>query len=243
MIFQIMQNGLAPWQNLILLTATLITVLVSMTAHEFAHGLVSYIQGDPTAKRMGRLTINPIKHISPIGFLCMLFCGFGWAKGVPVDTRYYKNAKKGMAITALSGPLMNLIIGVSTTVSLATLTFLWNTGMIAGFPVLRYMSASVYETVNFTLYIVLYYNLLFAVFNLLPIPPFDGSRLLFAILPDKHYFKVMRYEFFIMLVVFLMLWSGMFTGIFEFFVDGIIRLTSNAVFTVLELAVKLFAKI
>ncbi len=243
MIFQIMQNGLSVWQNLILLVTILVTILGSMTLHELAHGLVSYMQGDPTAKKAGRLTLNPIRHINSIGLICMLFCGFGWARAVPVDPRYYKNAKRGMAITAVSGPLINLIIGISTTVSLATLTWLWQTGMYAGFPILKYMTAAVYETVNFVLYIVLYYNLLFAVFNMLPIPPFDGSRLMFSFLPDKYYFGVMRYEGLIMLAVFLMLWSGMLTGTFEFLVDGIIRLTGNAVYFVLELAVKIFAKI
>lgn len=242
MIYQIMQNGLALWQNLILIVTMLVTILGSMTLHELAHGLVSYMQGDPTAKNAGRLTLNPIKHINPLGLMCMLFCGFGWAKAVPVDPRYYKNAKKGMAITAVSGPLINLIIGVSITVSLATLTWLWQSGMYAGFPILRNMTAQVYETVNFVLYIVLYYNLLFAVFNMLPIPPFDGSRLLFAFLPDKYYFGVMRYEGLIMLAVFLALWSGMLTGVFEFLVDGIINIVSNAVYLVFEITVKIFAK-
>ena len=91
MIFQIMQNGLSVWQNLILLVTILVTILGSMTLHELAPGLVSYMQGDPTAKKAGRLTLNPIKHINSIGLICMLFCGFGWARAVPVDPRYYKN--------------------------------------------------------------------------------------------------------------------------------------------------------
>ncbi len=243
MIFQIMQNGLSFTQNTVLLLTVIITVLGSMTLHEFAHGLVSYMQGDPTAKNAGRLTLNPLKHISAVGMLCMLFCGFGWANPVPVDTRYYKKPKKGMAITALAGPFVNLVTGITATVLLATFSWLWQTGVYLGFPLLRYMTAEVCETVNLVLYIVLYYNLLLAVFNMFPLPPFDGSRIVFAILPERYYFGIMKYERIIMLAVFLALWSGMFTGVFEFFVDGIVKITGNTVFFVLEHIVKLLVKI
>lgn len=243
MIFQIMQNGLSVTQNTVLLVTVLVTVLGSMTLHELAHGLVSYMQGDPTAKIAGRLTLNPLKHISTVGMLCMLFCGFGWARPVPVDPRYYKKPKKGMALTAIAGPFINLVVGVSATTLLATLSWLWQTGVYLGFPLLMYMTDEVYETVNLVLYIVLYYNLLLAVFNMLPLPPFDGSRLVLSVLPDRYYFGIMKYEHIIMLAIFLMLWSGMLTGVFEFMVDGIVKITGNAVFFVLKHITKLLIKI
>ncbi len=239
MIYQIMQNGLKLSQNLVLLAATFAAVLGALTIHELAHGFVSYMQGDNTAKNAGRLTLNPIKHIDPIGALCMLFAGIGWAKAVPVDTRYYKNPKKGMAFTALAGPFINFLIGVNTTVAVATLSWLWQTGVYEGFPILKSMTPEVYQTVYLVLYIVLYYNLLFAVFNMLPIPPFDGSRIVFALLPDKYYFGIMKYDKLIMVIVFLALWGGMFTGVFEIIVDGVIKLVASAVYAVLELATKI----
>ena len=239
MIFQIFQNGLSFAQNITLIAVMLITVFFSMTLHECAHGYVSYLQGDDTAKRAGRLTLNPIKHIEPLGAICMIFCGFGWAKPVPINPRRYSNPKKGTAITAVAGPIINLTVGISTTALLTVFVWLYETGLYAGLPLLRYMSISAYETVYTALYIVLYYNLLFAVFNMLPLPPFDGSRLLLAVLPSKYYFGIMRYEKLIMLLIFLMLWTGMFTGVFEAFVDAIITVVSGAMLHLLELVLKL----
>lgn len=239
MIFQILQSGLNAVQNTVLLAVMLVTVLFSMTLHEFAHGYVSYLQGDSTAKAEGRLTLNPFKHIDTVGLLCMLFCGFGWARAVPVDPRRYRKPKKGMAITAVAGPLTNLAIGICSTVLVSVIVWLWETGIYRGMPIIRHMTEGIYETVYMSLYIVLYYNLLLAVFNMLPIPPLDGSRLLYAFLPDKYYFGIMRYEKLILLVVFFLLWSGMFTGVFEFLVDFLITVVSKAVLFALELLLKI----
>ncbi len=227
-------------QSIILTLVMLVTVLISLTLHEYAHGLVSFIQGDDTAKRNGRLSLNPIKHIEPLGFILMLFCGFGWAKAVPVNPRKYAKPKKGMAITALAGPLTNFLVGITATVTLTVLAWLWASNVYTVVPILKYMSASVYDTLTKALYIVLYYNFLLAVFNMLPIPPFDGSRILFAILPTKYYFGVMRYEKLILLVVFLALWSGMLTVFFELIVDAIITGVSGTVLLLLEIFAKLF---
>ena len=230
MIFQILENGLSLWQNLILIAVMVATVLFSMSIHEYAHGYVSYMLGDDTAKRMGRLTLNPIKHISPLGLICMLFCGFGWAKPVPIDARKYRKPKLGTALTAISGPIINLLIGIWATATLSMVYFIWANGFNTAMPVLKYVTEPVYQTVYMSLYIVLYYNLLFAVFNMFVLPPFDGSRVLYAFLPDRIYFGIMRYEKIIMLVLFILLWTGMFTNFFDSFVDVIIRGVSEMVF-------------
>ena len=236
MIFQILLNEDFPYyQRLIILAFMVLVVFGSLTVHEVAHGYASYALGDDTAKDRGRLTLNPIKHIHPIGTLCMIFCGFGWAKPVPIDPRRFKNPKKGMALVALAGPLSNLIIGVAFTVYLSVFVWLVESGAYALMPIIKYMTQGVYDIISTVLYVILYHNLLLAVFNLLPIPPLDGSRILLAFLPEDKYFKIMKYEFFIMIVMLILLWMGVFTHFFETFVDLIIQGVSTAVFALMNL--------
>ena len=235
MIFQILGNdGLSLRERLLQLLLLPVIILFSLSIHEFAHGYVSFLQGDPTAKNSGRLTLNPIKHLDPFGTLLMLFCGFGWAKPVSVDPRYYKNPKKGMAFTALAGPAANLLIGLFALVWFTVLFWLEETGLISVLPVLNNIPERVYTFLNYTFYIVFYYNLLLAVFNLFPVPPLDGSRIMLAFLPDRTYFGIMRYERIIMLILFFLLWSGAFTGVFENVVDMIIVGVSTPVLKILE---------
>ena len=222
--------------NLCLVAVMLVVVFFSIAIHEVAHGYAALALGDDTAKVRGRLTLNPIKHFEPIGTLCMIFCGIGWAKPVPVDARRFKNPKKGMAITALAGPMTNLILGIAFTVNLSVITWLYTMNLVAGFsiPLINQMSYDVYLLIVNSLYIALYYNLIMAVFNLLPLPPFDGSRIMLAFLPQDKYFKIMRYEGIIMLFVFLLVWMGFFTGIFEFFADLIIDGVSTVIYALLN---------
>ncbi len=235
MIFQILGNeALSFQQRLLQLFILPFIILISLSMHECAHGYVSNILGDPTAKRAGRLSLDPRKHLDLFGTLLMLFCGFGWAKPVPVDPRYYKNPKKGMAITALAGPLVNLFIGILSLIWFTVLFWLEESGLIYVLPVLKSVPSGVYNFLNYTFYIVFYYNLLLAIFNLLPIPPLDGSRILLAFLPSKTYFRIMRYERIIMFVLFLLLWSGAFTGFFEKAIDAIIIGVSTPVLKFLE---------
>ena len=161
---------------------SLIPALVCITLHELSHGYTAYLLGDDTAKSRGRLTLNPIKHMDAMGLLMMLVFHVGWAKPVPVNMYRFKNPKKGMALTALAGPACNfLLAGV----------FLFLYGLLF-YPL--HTGGTVAETVLQLIYTTAYLSLSLAVFNLIPIPPLDGSKVLFSLIPDESYFKLMRYE-------------------------------------------------
>ena len=173
--------------KIIILSA--LAALIALTVHEFSHGFAAYKMGDNTAKNLGRLTFNPIKHLDPIGALCMVFFHVGWAKPVPVNSRNFRDPKRGFAITALAGPLSNIILGFfSAGIYLALYALFRGIAFEEGF------------LFNLCQNILIFFNLFFSlniglgVFNLLPIPPFDGSRILYSILPPRIYFGVMRYE-------------------------------------------------
>jgi Zn-dependent protease len=171
-----------------------IPALFCITIHELAHGYTAYRLGDPTAKNLGRLTLNPIRHIDPVGLLMMLTIGFGWAKPVPVDMRSFKHPKRHMALTALAGPVSNLILAV------IVMFILGSVSSYLGFA-LRYegniffvASSHITEIVFEIIYFTVFLNIALAVFNMLPIPPLDGSKVLFSALPEKTYYKVLKYE-------------------------------------------------
>ncbi len=155
--------------------------LLCITLHELSHGLVAYKLGDDTAKNRGRLSLNPLKHLDPVGLLMMLVFHVGWAKPVPVNMYKFKNPKRGMAVTALAGPLSNLIIAA---------VFMLIYG--AAFIPMNQSSAGRYFLQMIQLTAVLSIGL--GTFNLLPIPPLDGSKALFSLLRDEDYYKLMRYE-------------------------------------------------
>ncbi len=178
------------WNNLdwtvpLKLVMRVIPALLCITLHELSHGFTDYPLGDEKAKKAGRLTLNPVRHIDPMGLLMMLLFRFGWAKPVPVNMFNFKDPKRGMALTAFAGPLSNLLICI---------VFLFLYGLVY-YPLyvsqkLGAASSYVLETV----YTVAYISLAMGLFNLLPIPPLDGSKVLYALLPDQAYVKLMRYE-------------------------------------------------
>lgn len=157
-------------------------VFLCLTVHETCHGLAAYAMGDPTAKSMRRLSLNPLRHIDWFGLLMMFAMGFGWAKPVPVDPRYFRKPKQGMAITALAGPVSNFF--------LAMLALLISKAV--------YLYAPYDEVRNaffdFCLYTLAPLSIGLGLFNLLPIPPLDGAKVLGALLPDRVYFRLIRYE-------------------------------------------------
>lgn len=170
------------WSYLLNIALSVLPALICITLHECAHGWAAYRLGDDTAKRMGRLTLNPLKHIDIIGLAMMVLFRFGWAKPVPVDMRKFKNPKRDMAITAAAGPLMNVIL------CLAAL-FLY--GLTA--PGAFYRGGALYY-LNEGLYLTAYLSLALALFNIIPIPPLDGSKVLYSFISDRAYMQLMRYE-------------------------------------------------
>ena len=172
------------------LVLTALAVLITLTVHEFCHGYAAYKLGDKTALYAGRLTLNPTKHIDPLGALCMLFLHVGWAKPVPVNPRNFKNPRKGFAITALCGPLSNLILAFLFS-GIYLLTYAWVKDIT--FTEINFQYNLIKNLLDF-LWIFFTVNIGIAIFNLIPVPPLDGSRILNVILPPKTYFRIMKYE-------------------------------------------------
>lgn len=178
----------------------LVHVIVLLTAfpvHECAHAWVAEKLGDPTARNAGRITLNPFKHLDLFGTLCMIFVGFGWANPVPVNPNNFKNPKNGMALTAIAGPVSNLIMSFIAMIIYRVLFFV---GLANGS----------YPTVAMNVFaLVVTLNLSLAIFNLLPIPPLDGSRIFNLFMSEKTYFKVMKYEKYVFVGLAVLLYSGL----------------------------------
>ena len=191
--------------------AVLVIVFLILPFHEWAHAQTAYLLGDRGIKQRGRLSLNPLSHIDPVGALAMLLIGFGWAKPVPVDSRYFKNPKVGMAITAFMGPVANLIAALAGLFVFHTLWCIVPTFFTAG-------GFGSYVLAFLQFYIIVNVNL--AVFNLLPIPPLDGSKILFVFLPDKAVMFFYRYQMFFMIGLIVLLWAGPLSYVLTFLSRG-----------------------
>lgn len=166
------------------LLARFIVLFTAITVHEYAHGYVAYKLGDPTAKYSGRLSLNPLSHLDMWGAICMVLFGFGWAKPVPINPMYFRDRKKGTALTALAGPLANIVLAfVSTIIFALYFVFIYSnfTNVITRFIYSVFVQLAVV-------------NISFAVFNLIPIPPLDGSKILGMFLSQESYMKLLSYE-------------------------------------------------
>ena len=180
------------WGSLTDALLRVLGVFLCLTVHETCHGLAAYALGDPTAKREHRLSLNPLHHIDWFGLAAMLLVGFGWAKPVPVDMRYFKKPKQGMAITALAGPVSNVLLA---------LVFLFLYGLL-------YRALYSVQFLLDMIWLTAYISLALAIFNIIPISPLDGSKVLFALLPDAAYAKLMRYERYGMILLLVLVATG-----------------------------------
>lgn len=190
-------------------------IFICLTVHETCHGLAAYVLGDPTAKSMHRLSLNPLRHIDWFGLVMMFVAGFGWAKPVPVNPLYFRRPKQGMAVTALAGPVSNfllaaLMIGISKLIYLyAPYHFAWDL------------------LFTFCLYTVAPLSVGLGLFNLLPIPPLDGSKVAAVLLPDRLYIQLMRYERYGMLLLLLLSWLGWTGGLINNAIMGVYNALFN----------------
>lgn len=197
--------------NLISTLLSIPAVLIALTVHEYAHGYTAYRLGDPTARSLGRLTLNPLKHLDPIGAIFMLLFHFGWARPVPINPRYFKNPRRGMALTALAGPAANFILSLlGAFLYVGANYLLWRLAPVL--PASRLLARFLDFTLIFLFYFH-YINLTLGLFNCIPLPPLDGSRFFLLLLPKRAYFAVMRYERYIAIGLMILLFVGAFTGI------------------------------
>ena len=206
------------WWGLLTLLISAAAALLCITLHELSHGFVAWRLGDPTAKNAGRLTLNPIRHLDVVGLLMMLVAKVGWAKPVPVDPRYFRKPKQGMALTALAGPVSNFV--------LAVLAMLISKVIYLYAP----YSAAMDVVFSFCLYTLAPLSIGLGLFNLIPIPPLDGSKVLAAFLPDRQYITLMRYERYGIVVLLVLSFVGIGSSLISRGILGIYSALLSLIF-------------
>ena len=199
MLYSILRGELSMGMVFMYILAVTLTVVLILPFHELAHGFIAYKLGDDTAKREGRLTLNPLYHIDYVGALCLLLVGFGWAKPVPVNMRRLKNPKRDMAVVALAGPVANLIAALAG-------TLLMTVFVIIGYK--TNMNDTIYDLILGFFGYYIQVNVGLAVFNLIPLPPLDGSKILGAFLPTELYVKQLEYERYLSIGLLVLIWIG-----------------------------------
>ncbi len=191
-------------------------LLISLSIHEFAHSFIAYKLGDKSQKALGRMTLNPLAHIDLWGFVCIALFGFGWGKPVIVDDRNFKNRSRDNMLVALAGPMSNILLSIVFTIILKIL-------MVIGVVDLAVSTTSGNVLTNM-LVLSIQFNVIFGIFNMLPIPPFDGSKVLFYFLPGKYkeiMYVLERYSFIIILVL---VFTNISSYIISPIVSGILKL-------------------
>lgn len=187
------------WWGFLGLLVSAAAALLCITFHELSHGFVAFRLGDPTAKNAGRLTLNPIRHIDSLGLVMMLVAKVGWAKPVPVDMRWFKHPKRDMAVTALAGPVSNFLLALA---ALGLSSVIYHVSDLGNAALVCLCFLSNVAVLSMGL----------GIFNLIPISPLDGSKVLFAFLPDRIYLAILRYEKYVMILVVILTMAGVFQG-------------------------------
>ncbi len=195
-------------ENVLKYGVRILIIFMVLPIHEYAHAFAARKLGDRTAENMGRLSLNPISHIDPIGAICLVLTGFGWAKPVPVNPNRFKHIRSGSIITALAGPLSNIIVGYIGLVLYKFVVFIF----------MAEMTQTIYYVEIILSYFVVV-NLSLAIFNLLPIPPLDGSRVLTTFLPLKYQWKIQDYQMYISLAFLVIIFSGILDYPLNFLVN------------------------
>ena len=207
--------------------ASLLVIFVMLPFHEFAHATVAGWFGDKTAKMLGRQTLNPLKHIDYVCALLLLLFGFGWAKPVPVNLDHRKNPKGAMAVVALAGPLANLLAGIVGGLLINLVLEIDPTAVLF---LLGGKSVGILSYIVLFLYYFMAINISLAVFNLIPIPPLDGSKILMAFLPNKICYQIQRNEAMISMILMIAIAFGAFSGPLSvaqrWLTSGILNLTA-----------------
>lgn len=205
--------------NPMLFLLNAVITVIALTAHAFAQGWMSSKLGDPTPKMAGRLTFNPIAHLDPIGTILMLLTGFGWIKPMGINPRYYKDFKKGTTLTAIAGPIANLILAF---IGLLIYAIVFILQLHIGF------SDNIVYITGAIAVLFAQRNLCFLVFNLIPIPPLAGSKILGLFMSDRTYYSMLQYEHYCILLIMFLSITGAFGNIIgagvDFFLNGIMKL-------------------
>lgn len=228
MLLDLFRSGFSR-ESVISLLLFIPTILISLTVHEYCHGYAAYKCGDNTAQWHGRLSLNPLKHLDPIGTLMMLLFGFGYARPVPINPRNFNHYKRDLCIVSLAGPLSNVflaILGLLLRYGVLQIVFLQSDETF-----MAIASSNLFMMWSLFISSFIMANVTLAVFNLIPIPPLDGSRLLSVLLPDRIAAIIEKYEQIIMLVVLFLLWRGS--------LDGVINFLGTKLLTALDWVVRL----
>lgn len=200
-------------------------VFLAITVHEYAHAYAAYKMGDNTAKAAGRLSMNPLKHMDILGAICLLIFSFGWAKPVPINPYNFRNKKYGTVIVSLAGPMSNLLLALIGSILL---------GIFSRFAFGSF-NVTFAETFYSLMIQLIILNVSLAIFNLIPIPPLDGSKIFSSLLPSRYYFKLMQYERYSFIILLLLLYTGIIGKFLGIFVNPILRSLDSVVNLIMSL--------